>query len=128
VPVPRGSLDRLTRLGAHDVEGEERLMIEPEVLGMAAALSIAAAILFTLFAGINRIPWRYAFDIGVGSAAILALSNIASQAARPPFEIGQLVLIGAILGGLVVRAYERGMAQRRAEVERILAIPGSPQT
>jgi hypothetical protein len=100
-------------------------MTDPEVLGMALFLSIPAAILFTLFAGINRIPWRYALEIGVGSAAILALSNIATQADGPLFEAGQLVLIGAILGGLVVRAYERGIALRRAEVDRILAIPES---
>lgn len=100
-------------------------MIEPGVLGMALFLSIPAAFLFTLFAGINRIPWGYALEIGVGSAAILALSNIATQADGPLFEPGQLVLIGAILGGLVVRAYERGMALRRAEVERILAFPES---
>ena len=103
-------------------------MIELDVVNMALLLSIPAAILFTLFAGINRIPWRYAMEIGVGSAAILALSNIASHAAGPPFEAGQLVLIGAILGGLVIRAYERGMAERRAEIDRILAIPGTPQT
>lgn len=99
-------------------------MIEPGVLGMALFLSIPAAILFTLFAGINRIPWRHALEIGVGSAAIVALSSIATQAAGFLFEPGQLVLIGAILGGLVVRAYERGSAQRRAEVERILSLPG----
>jgi hypothetical protein len=102
-----------------------RLMIEPEALGVVLVLSIPACILFTLFAGINRIPWRYALEIGVGSAAILGLSMIASQAAVPVFESGQFVLIGAILGGLVVRAYERGMARRRAEVERILAFPDS---
>jgi hypothetical protein len=100
-------------------------MSDPEGLGMALFLGIPAAILFTLFAGINRIPWRYAMEIGVGSAAILTLSNIATRTAVPLFESGQLVLIGAILGGLVLRAYERGMAQRRAEVDRILAIPGS---
>jgi ABC-type Fe3+-siderophore transport system permease subunit len=100
-------------------------MIDPESLGVALLLSIPAAILFTLFAGINRIPWRYAMEIGVGSAAILALSNIATRSDGPLFEPGQLVLIGAILGGLVVRAYERGIALRRAEVERILALPES---
>jgi len=103
-------------------------MTDPEVLGIALFLSIPAAILFTLCAGITRIPWRYAIEIGVGSAAILALSNIASQAAVPLFEPGQVVLIGAILGGLVVRAYERGTAQRRAEVERILAFPESTKS
>ena len=101
-------------------------MTDPEVLGMAAVLSIPAAILFTLFAGINRILWRYAMEIGVGSAAILALSNIATQVDGPLFEPGQLVLIGAILGGLVVRAYERGIAERRATVDRILQVPGTP--
>jgi hypothetical protein len=100
-------------------------MIDPEVLTVAMILSIPAAILFTVFAGINRIPWRYGLEIGIGSAAILALSNIASQAAMPLFESGQLVLVGAILGGLVVRAYERGMARRRAEIERFLAFPDS---
>lgn len=54
-------------------------MIAPEVLGTAAVLSILAAIVFTLFAGINRIPWRYAFEIGVGSAAILAVSYLAKR-------------------------------------------------
>jgi hypothetical protein len=103
-------------------------MSDPEGLGMALFLSIPAAILFTLFAGINRIPWRYALEIRVGSAAILALSKIATQGDGPVFEPGQLVLIGAILGGLVVRAYERGMALRRAEVERILSIPGQTPT
>jgi hypothetical protein len=100
-------------------------MNDPQALGVTLLLSIPAAILFTLFAGINRIPWRYAMEIGVGSAAILALSNIATQADKPLFESGQLVLIGAILGGLVVRAYERGTAQRRAEIDRILAFPES---
>ena len=98
-------------------------MIDPVVVSMALLISIPAGILVTLFAGINRIPWRYALEIGVGSGAILALSNIATQSARPPFEPGQLVLIGAVLGGLVVRAYERGVAIRRAEVDRILAFP-----
>jgi ABC-type Fe3+-siderophore transport system permease subunit len=101
-------------------------MSDPEVLGMALFLSIPAAILFTLFAGINRIPWRYALEIGVGSATILAVSNIAAQAHGPLFEPGQLVLIGAILGGLVVRAYERGTTQRRAMTDRILHVPGTP--
>ena len=100
-------------------------MIEPGVLGMALFLSIPAAILFTLFAGINRIPWRYALEIGVGGAGIVALSNIVTRVDGPLFESGQLVLAGAILGGLVVRAYARGMAERRAEVERILAHPES---
>jgi len=100
-------------------------MSDPEGLRMALALAIPAAILFTLFAGINRIPWRYAMEIGVGSAAILTLSNIVTRTAVPLFESSQLVLIGAILGGLVIRAYERGMAQRRAEVERIIGFPES---
>ena len=98
-------------------------MIDPEVVGVALFISIPAGILFTLFAGINRIPWRYALEIGFGTAAILALANIATQSPRLPFEAGQLVLIGAVLGGLVVRAYERGMALKRAQVERILAFP-----
>jgi hypothetical protein len=98
-------------------------MLDPDVVSVALFISIPAGILFTLFAGINRIPWRYAMEIGFGSAAILALANIATQSSRPPFEAGQLVLIGAILGGLVVRAYERGIAIRRAEVDRILAFP-----
>ena len=100
-------------------------MSDPEVLGSALFLSIPAAILFTLFAGINRTPWCYALQIGVGSAAILALSKITAQAGGPLFEPGQLVLIGAILGGLAVHAFERGMALRRAEVERTLAFPES---
>jgi hypothetical protein len=100
-------------------------MIEPGALGMAVIFGVPTAILFMLFAGINRIPWRYALEIGIGSAAILALSNTASQAAVPLFESGQLVLVGAILVGLVVRAYERGMARRRAEIERFLAFPDS---
>ncbi len=103
-------------------------MIDLGVLGVAVVLNIPAVILFTLLAGINRIPWPYGLQIGVGSAAILALANIASNAPVAPFDKGQLVLIGAILGGLVIRAYKRGMAQRRAEIDRILAIPASPQT
>jgi hypothetical protein len=98
-------------------------MIDPAVVSVALLLGIPAGILVTLFAGIARIPWRYALEIGFGSGAIVALSNIASQSPRPPFEAGQLVLIGAVLGGLVVRAYERGIAIRRAEVDRILAFP-----
>ena len=44
----------------------ERPMFEPAVVGVALLLSIPAGVLFTLFAGINRIPWRYALEIGVG--------------------------------------------------------------
>jgi hypothetical protein len=51
-----------------------------------------------------------------------------SNTALPQFDQGQLVLIAAITGGLVIRAYERGKAQRRAEIDRILAIPGSTNT
>ena len=103
-------------------------MIDPVDLSRALLLSIPAGILFTAFAGLNRIPWRYALEFGVGSASILALSNLATASASPPFEPGQLVLVGASLGGPVVRAYERGMAIRRAEIDRILAFPDTTQS
>jgi hypothetical protein len=103
-------------------------MTEPGVLGLAAFGAIGAATLVVPFAGLSRIPWRYSLEIGVGTAAIVGLAIIASNAVVPLFDPGQLVLIGAILGGLMIRAYERGMALRRAEIDRILAIPGSPQT
>ena len=103
-------------------------MTEPGLLGYVVFGAGTTAVLVILFAGLSRIPWRYAFEIGVGSGAIVGLGTIASNAVVPPFDQGQVVAIAAILGGLVVRAYERGLAQRRAEIDRILAIPGSPQT
>ena len=101
-------------------------MTDPTALGLAVFGAGTTAVLVILFAGLNRIPWRYALEIGVGVAAIVGLATMAQNAAVLKFDPGQLVLIGAIVGGLVVRAYDRGMAQRRAEIDRILAIPGSP--
>ncbi len=101
-------------------------MTDPGVLGLVVFGVGTTAVLVILFAGLNRIPWRHALEIGVGVAAIVGLATMAQNAAVLKFDAGQLVLIGAILGGLVVRAYDRGMAERRAEIDRILAIPGSP--
>ena len=85
-----------------------------------------AAILFTLFAGLQRIPWRYALAIGIGSAVVLAMASFASSPGGGSVDGGTWVLLGATAGGIVIRAYERGMAQRRATTDRILHVPGTP--
>jgi hypothetical protein len=103
-------------------------MTEPGLPGLALFAAVGAATLVVLFAGLNRIPWRYALEIGVGTAAIVGLATLATNPAVPPFDPGHLVLIGAALGAVVLRAYERGMALRRAEIDRILAIPNSAKT
>ncbi len=102
-------------------------MIDPELVGYlayAVTIGVPLGVIFTLFAGINRIGWRHALQIGFGTAALLGVANVPWHlfSARP--DTGTLILIGAILGGIVVRAYERGMARRRAETDRILGIPG----
>ncbi len=103
-------------------------MTEPGVLGLAVFDAIGAATLVVLFAGLNRIPWRYALEIGIGAGAIVGLATIATNAPRSLFDPGQLVLIGAVVGGLIFRAYARGMTLRRAKIDRILAIPDSTNT
>jgi hypothetical protein len=101
-------------------------MMAEGFLGPVIALSVPAAVLFTLFAGLQRIPWRYAVMIGIGSAAVIAMASFASSPGGGSVDGGTWVLLGAIAGGIVIRAYERGMAQRRAMIDRILHVPGTP--
>ena len=101
-------------------------MIVEGYLAVLIVLSVPAAILFTLFAGLQRIPWRYAVVIGIGSATVIALASFASSPGGGSVDGGTWVLLGAIAGGIVIRAYERGMAQRRATSDRILQVPGTP--
>lgn len=96
------------------------------LLGLIA-MSVPAAILFTLLAGLQRIPWPYALVIGIGSAVVLGMASYASSPGGPSVDGGTWVLLGAIAGGVVIRAYERGMAQRRAMIDRILRTQGTQE-
>ncbi len=101
-------------------------MMAEGFLGPVVVMSVPAAILFTLFAGLQRIPWRYAVVIGIGSAVVLGMASFASSPGGRSVDGGTWVLLGAIVGGVVLRAYDRGRAQRRAIIDRILQVPGTP--
>ncbi len=101
-------------------------MMAEGYLGPVIVASVPAAVLFTLFAGLQRIQWRYALVIGIGSATVLATASFASSPGGGSVDGGTWVLLGAIAGGIVIRAYERGIAQRRATIDRILHAPSTP--
>jgi len=97
---------------------------ERVVLVLAAALPLAA--LFMLFAGIQRIPWRFGFVIGIGMTIVLIAGGWASSGVVAARDMGNLVLLGAIGGGLAVMGYERGKARRDAKIAAILAAGEQP--
>jgi hypothetical protein len=98
--------------------------LERVVVVLAAALPLAA--LFMLFAGIQRIPWRYGFVIGVGMTIVLIAGGWASSGGIASRDMGSLVLVGAIGGGLAVMGYERGKARRDAGIAAILEAGEQP--
>ena len=88
------------------------------VVVLVATVSTAA--LFMVFAGIQRIPWRDGLMIGLGMAIVLVTGGLASSGAIAARDVGSLVFIGAIGGGIAVRGYERGRARRDAAIAAIV--------
>ena len=100
--------------------------LERVVAVLVTALALAA--LFMLFAGIQRIPWRYGFVIGVGMTVVLVAGGWASSGGAAARDMGNLVLVGAIGGGIAVMGYERGKARRDARIAAILEAGEQPVT
>ena len=85
---------------------------------LVVALPLAA--LLTVFAGIQRIPWREASLIGFGMAVVLLAGGLASSGVVAAKDVSSLVFVGAIGGGIAVRGYERGKARRDATIAAIV--------
>jgi hypothetical protein len=96
-------------------------MIAEGPLAVIIAMTLPIAMLFTLFAGLQRIPWRNAFEIGIGSAVVLGLAPFAGSPAGRSIDTSSFIVMGAIAGGIAVRGYERG---KRKRDELIAAIVG----
>jgi hypothetical protein len=87
-------------------------------------MTLPLAVLFALFAGIQRIPWRDGLVIGLGMETVLIAGGLVSSGTVRASDAGLLVFVAAIGGGIAVRGYERGKARRDA---RINAIVGSTE-
>jgi hypothetical protein len=102
------------------IRTEGAQVAELDGLIVTLVMSLPIAILFTLFAGIQRIPWRDAVLIGLGMSLVLFAGGIATNQIIRPADTGILVFIGAIGGGIAVRGYEHGKAQRDATIQAIV--------
>jgi hypothetical protein len=89
-------------------------------VGIVLVSSAAIAGLFMVFAGIQRIPWRDGFVIGIGMAIVLVVGGLASNGVLAARDVGTLVIVGAIGGGIAVRGHERGKARRDAAISAIV--------
>ncbi len=87
-------------------------MIAEGPLAVIIAMTLPIAILFTLFAGLQRIPWRNAFQIGIGSAVVLGLAWFAGSPEGRSIDTSSFIVLGAIAGGIAVRGHERGIRKR----------------
>jgi hypothetical protein len=84
------------------------------------AMTLPTAILFMLFAGLQRIAWRNAFEIGIGSAVVLGLASFAASPEGRSIDTSSFIVLGAIAGGLAVRGHERGIRKRDEMVGAIV--------
>lgn len=98
-------------------------MIAEGQLAVIIAMTLPIAMLFTLFAGLQRIPWRNAFQIGIGSAVVLGLAWFAGSPAGRSMDTSSFIILGAIAGGLAVRGHERGVRRRDEAIAAIVAPP-----
>lgn len=98
-------------------------MIPEMIVGIGLVVGVPAGFVLTLVAGMFRIPWRHAVLIGTGVAVIIAALAIAPHMDPRRIDPAAWVLIGAVAGGVAVRAYERGIALRKAKIDRILSVP-----
>ena len=89
------------------------------VVVAAVVVGLTSGLIF-LFAGIQRIPWRYAALIALGIGVVMLAGSLASAGWTQNGQAGGLILLAAFGGGLAVRGYERGKAQRDAQVEAII--------
>ena len=95
------------------------------VEAIAWAVGLATPLVFV--AGLRRFPWRYCALAGFGFGLVFWAGRLAIVTVDPPFnrflDPGTLVLIGALGGGLVQFAFDRG---ERARQRRTAAILGTP--
>jgi hypothetical protein len=89
-------------------------------VGIVLVSSAVIAGLFMLIAGIQRIPWRDGFVMGTGMAIVLVAGGLASSGVLAAKDVGTLVFVGAIGGGIAVLGYERGKARRDAAISAIV--------
>lgn len=95
-------------------------MTLPEAIGFALIGAGLSAVWVLLFAGLARIPWRYAMQIAFGVTLVLAAGDLATKEYGRAVDRGSLVLAAALGAGVAVRAYERGKARRDAMIQAIL--------
>ena len=95
-------------------------MIAEGALAVIVAMSVPIAILFSLFAALQRIPWRNAFQIGIGSAVVLGLAWFAGSPAGRSIDTSSFIILGAIAGGIAVRGHERGIRKRDETIAAIV--------
>ena len=96
------------------------MTLDPIAIGMAALAAGFYFGLVVLFAGLARIPWRYAAQIALGVGLVVATGSLARSDTGYLVDHGQLVIVAAIGGGIAVRGYERGKARRDAMIEAIV--------
>jgi hypothetical protein len=93
----------------------------------AIAWAIGLGIPFVLAAGLRRFPWRYCALAGLGIGLIFWAGRLAIVGVDPAFsrflDPGTLVLVGALGGGLVQFAFDRGERARQRRTAAILGMP-----
>ena len=90
---------------------------------MIEALIVGAVTgsLWMLFAGLRRIPWRYAAVMGLGAAVVFS----ALRQVTIDLDPGTGVLLGALGGGIVQLGFDRGQRERQRQTAEILTSPPS---
>ena len=81
-------------------------------------------LLSVLIAGVRRLPWRYSALIGLGQGIVFAALALATYGRAAP----ELVLLGAIGGGLAVHGFEHGDRARRRIYADMMAISSKLST
>ena len=77
--------------------------------------------LWMLFAGLRRIPWRYAAIMGLGAGVVFSTLRQVTIDLDP----GTGVLLGALGGGIVQLGFDRGQRERERQTAEILTSPPS---
>lgn len=90
-------------------------MIEALIVGAASGL------LWMLFAGLRRIPWRYAATMGLGAGIVFS----ALRQVTLDLDPGVGVLLGAVGGSVAQLGFDRGQRERQRQTAEILASPRS---
>ncbi len=99
-------------------------MIDPEAVITALVVLLVTAGMFTLGAGIRRIPWSYGAIAGAGLGIVLTAFWAANE--RRWIDPATLVLVGALGGSLMQRALDRGERERRRISDEITSIRIAP--